>query len=96
MTTRAPHDRACPMTERGMTDWNAEQDLAVLLDALTVELLATPEYDIAAWLRQAGEPVEATAESMRRLVAAVDAHRIAPHVWTALAAGLRASIARNQ
>jgi len=84
------------MTERTKTDWNAEQDLTELLDALTAELLATPEHDVAAWLRETGKAVEATAESMRRLVAAVDAHCVAPHVATALAAGLRALVARNQ
>ena len=84
------------MTERGMTDWNAERDLAALLDALTAELLATPELDVAALLRETGKPVEATAEAMRRLVAAVDAHCVAPHVATALAAGLRALVARSQ
>jgi hypothetical protein len=84
------------MTGRAITDWDAEQDLAAMLDALTAELLVVPACDIAALLRQTGEPVEATAESMRRLVAAVDAYRIAPHVWNALAVGLRASIARNQ
>jgi len=84
------------MTERAMTDWNAQQDLTALLDALTAELLATPEHDVAACMRETGKPVEATAEAMRRLVAAVDAHCVAPHVATALAAGLRASIARSQ
>jgi hypothetical protein len=79
-----------------MTDWNAEQDLAALLDALTAELLATPKHDIAAWLREAGEPVEVAAQRMRRLVAAADSQCVAPHVATALAAGLRASIARSQ
>lgn len=84
------------MTGRAMTDWNAEQDLAALLDALTSELLATPEHDLAALLRETGKPVEVAAEAMRRLVAAVDAHCVAPHVATALAAGLRALVARNQ
>ncbi len=84
------------MTERAITDWNAEQDLAALLDALTAELLATPEHELAAWLRETGEPVEATAEPMRRLVAAVDAHCVAPRMATAVDAGLRASIARSQ
>jgi hypothetical protein len=84
------------MTERTKTDWNAEQDLAALLDALTAELLATPEHDLAALLRAEREPVEAAAEAMRRLVAAVDAHCVAPHVATVRGADLRASIARNQ
>ena len=80
-----------------MTDWNAEQDLAALLDALSAELLGARECDVAAWLRGAGEPVDGAAEPMRRLVAAADAHRIAClHVWTALAGGLRALVARNQ
>jgi hypothetical protein len=47
-------------------------------------------------LRETGKPVEATAEAMRRLVAAVDAQCVAPHVATALAAGLRALVARSQ
>ncbi len=84
------------MIKRVMTDWNAEQDLAALLDALTAELLAAPEHEIAAWLHEAGEPVEASVQPMRRLVASVDAHRIAPHVSSALTAGLRAVMARNQ
>jgi hypothetical protein len=84
------------MTKRTMTDWNAEQDLAALLDGLTAELLATPERDIAVWLHEAGETAAHTAQPMRRLVAAADAHRIAPHVSIALAAGLRALVARNQ
>ena len=84
------------MTERAMTDWNAERDLTALLDALTADLLATPEHELAALLRQTGEPVEVAAEAMRRLVAAVDAHCVAPHVATALTAGLRALVARSQ
>jgi hypothetical protein len=84
------------MIKRVMTDWNAEQDLAALLDGLSAELLATPEHEIAALLRETGEPVEASAQSMRRLVAAADAHRIAPHVSSAPAAGLRAAMARSQ
>jgi hypothetical protein len=79
-----------------MTDWNAEQDLEALLDGLTAELLAVPDHDLAAWLRETGKPLEATAQPMRRLVAAVDAHCVAPHVPTALADVARASIARNQ
>ena len=84
------------MTERAMTDWNAEQDLAALLDGLTAELLAVPDHDLAVWLNEPGAPVEVTAAPIRRLVAAVDAHCVAPHVATALVAGLRASIARSQ
>jgi hypothetical protein len=84
------------MTRCAMTDWDAEQDLAALLDALTAELLATPEHEIAAWLRDAGEPVEDSAQPMRRLVAAADATRVPPHVSIVRVAELRASIARNQ
>jgi len=84
------------MKQRAMTDWNAEQDLAALLDGLTAELLAAPEHEIATWLREAGAHTEATAQPMRRLVAAADAQRIAPHVATARADGLRPLIARNQ
>jgi hypothetical protein len=84
------------MTRRTMTDWNAEQDLAALLDALTAELLDTPKHDIGAWLRETGAQVEVAAQRMRRLVAAADSHCVAPHVATARAAGLRASIARSQ
>jgi hypothetical protein len=79
-----------------MTDWDAEQDLAALLDGLTAELLATPEHDIAAWLSAAGEPVRDTAQPMRRLVEAADANRIAPYLSIVAAAELRVSIARNQ
>ena len=84
------------MTKATMTDWDAEQDLAALLDGLSAELLATPDSDIAAWLRAAGEPVEDTAQAMRRLVAAADANRIAPYMSIVVAAELRMSIARNQ
>ena len=84
------------MTNPTVTDWDAEQDLAALLDGLTAELLAVPEGDIAAWLRAAGEPVHDTAQPMRRLVAAADANRIAPYMSIVVAAELRMSIARNQ
>ncbi len=84
------------MTKPTMTDWDAEQDLAALLDGLTAELLAVPEGDIAAWLRAAGEPIDDTAQPMRRLVAAADANRIAPYLSIVVAAELRMTIARNQ
>lgn len=84
------------MTQRATTDWDAEQDLAALLDDLTAELLAMPAYDIATWLREAGEAAEDTAEPVRRLVAAADAQPIAPHVSSARASGLRALVARYQ
>jgi hypothetical protein len=84
------------MIERTITDWDAEQDLAALLDGLTAELLATPTCDIAAWLSAAGEPVQDAVQPMRRLVEAADAGCIPPHASIAVAAGLRVSIARNQ
>jgi hypothetical protein len=84
------------MTKPTMTDWDAEQDLAALLDDLTAELLAVPDGDIAAWSHAAGEPVQDTAQAMRRLVAAADANRIAPYMSIVVAAELRVSIARNQ
>jgi hypothetical protein len=84
------------MIERAITDWNAEQDLEVLLDALTADLLAMPEHELAAWLREAGQPVVAPAERMRRLVAAADARCVAPHVAGALEAGSRTLVARTQ
>ncbi len=96
MIERGPTIERAPMIKRGPTDWNAEQDLAALLDALTAELLAARDHDIATWLRDAGDPAEAAAQSIRRLVAAADSHGIAPHVSNALAAGLRAAMARNQ
>jgi hypothetical protein len=84
------------MTRREKSDWDAEQDLAALLDCLTAELLATPAHEIAAWLREAGVAAEDTALPMRRLVAAADAQCVAPHVSSARAAGLRALVARHQ
>jgi hypothetical protein len=79
-----------------MTDWDAERDLAALLDALSAELLAMPEHELVGLVCGTGKTVEATAQEMRRLVAVVDAQCVAPHVATAVDAGLRASIARSQ
>jgi hypothetical protein len=84
------------MTQHVTSDWDAQQDLAALLDGLEAELLAAPEHEIAARLREGGEAAEDTAQSMRRLVAAADAQCVAPHVSSARAAGLGTLVARQQ
>jgi hypothetical protein len=42
------------MSKSAWSDWEPEQDLAILLDALTDELLATSDREVAAWLRDVG------------------------------------------
>jgi hypothetical protein len=84
------------MTKRAMINWDSEQDLASLLDALAAELLATPERDLAAWLQEAGEQGRDAVEPMRRLLAAMDAHCSAAHLSVLHGTGLRVSITRNQ
>ena len=84
------------MTKRIITKWNAEQELAALLDSLTTELLATPEHDIATWLRDAGEVPEVTARPMRRLLSAADAQCLVPQVSHAVIGGVPVAISRNQ
>jgi hypothetical protein len=84
------------MTKPAATDWYAEQELAALLDGLTAELLATPDYDIATWLRDAGELPEITARPMRRLVSAADAQCVVPQVPSAVVGGVPVAILRNQ
>ncbi|HEY3845952.1 MAG TPA: hypothetical protein VGL95_02420 [Acetobacteraceae bacterium] len=81
------------MTRCDKSDWDAQQDLAALLDGLTAELLTAPEHEIAACPREAAKDA---AQGMRRLVAAADAHCVAPHVSSTRVAGLRALVARQQ
>jgi hypothetical protein len=56
-----------------MSEWRPEQELDVLLDALTAELLAASDVDLAEWSRAAGRPPQVAAREMRRRVAAADA-----------------------
>ena len=61
-----------------MTDWCPEQELIVLLDALTEEILAMSDRDIAAWPHGQREGVKEAAEEMRRLVVAAEPGLNAP------------------
>ncbi|MGH7067340.1 MAG: hypothetical protein ACREFO_04525 [Acetobacteraceae bacterium] len=74
-----------------MTDWNPEQELVRVLDALTEEILATPDRDVAAWLDR--KRAKGAAREMRRLVAAAESGPIAR---PAVEFAERSYISRNQ
>jgi len=81
------------VTKATMTGWHPEQELAVLLDALTEEILTTPDRDIVAWPRDQIEEASDAAEEIRRLVAAAESGLMAPPTVEFIE---RAYIARNQ
>lgn len=55
-----------------MTDWHPEQELSVLLDALTEEILAMSDRDVVAAPRSQREEAPQAAQEMRRLIAAAE------------------------
>jgi hypothetical protein len=78
------------------TDWDPEQDLAVLLDGLTQELLGAPGYEFAPYTPETGDTSHDEADAMRRLIAAADAGFGVLPVSSFSAPGLRAFVTRNQ
>jgi hypothetical protein len=84
------------MTDRLVTDWDPEQDLAALLDGLTEELLAAANHEIAPYLDEAAEERGEGADAIRRLIGAADASLAALPVSGFVAPGLRAYVSRNQ
>jgi hypothetical protein len=55
-----------------MTEWHPEQELTVLLDALTDEILTMSDCDAALAPRSQKEEAKQAAQEMRRLVAAAE------------------------
>jgi hypothetical protein len=84
------------MTKTTSTDWNPEQDLTALLDALTQELLTASERDIAAWRNEMGKQAGDMVQQVRRLIVAADADTFVPSISDFVGRGLRAYVARNQ
>jgi hypothetical protein len=80
------------MNDRRTMNWDPQQDLRVLLDALTQELLGAFDHEV---LALAGEASDA-AEAVRRLLATAEAGCAAPPVPNLIGPGLRAHISRNQ
>jgi predicted DNA-binding ribbon-helix-helix protein len=60
--------------------WNPEQDLTALLDALTDEVLATPESAFFESLHDIGEDRDETIAEMRGLVAESEIDSAVPSV----------------
>jgi hypothetical protein len=84
------------MSKSAWTDWEPEQDLAILLDALTDELLAMPDREVAAWLRDVGEEAQDAVREVGRLVEAADGVLLVPPVSGYVGHCLRAHATRNQ
>jgi hypothetical protein len=80
------------MTRSRLTDWNPEQDLSVLLDALTEELLAVADRDLTAGI---GKEQQDVVRDMRRLIAAADTDLVVPPASNFAGRTLRAFVARN-
>jgi hypothetical protein len=78
------------MTEKTTTDWQPEEDLTGLLDALTEELFLVRDDEVAASMREMGEARRDIVRSMRRLVAAADAESMLPALSNHAAAAVRA------
>jgi hypothetical protein len=62
------------MTKGAMKNWNLEQALTSLQDALAEELLAVPDHEIEAWLREAGPEGDRAVDAVRRLANAAEAN----------------------
>lgn len=85
------------MMKKIMKDWNPERDLTALLDGLTAELLAAPDHDVGAWMREEGAKGHTAAKAMRRMVTkAAEADLDAPPVSNFVVPGLRIPFTRNQ
>ncbi len=84
------------MTERITTDWLPEQDLEALLDALTLELLASPDQEVSTHYHRDADRRHDEAETIRRLVAAAESGSALPAASLFKTPGLRAYFARNQ
>jgi hypothetical protein len=55
-----------------VTDWHPDEELSVLLDALTEEILSMSDHDMAVGMRDQRESVKEAAQEMRRSVAAAE------------------------
>ena len=84
------------MTKKIMKDWTPEQDLAALLDALAIELLAAPGDEVSACLYETGAKGRSAIEAVRRLVSVADADLDASPVSNFVVPGLLAHLTRNQ
>ncbi len=76
--------------------WSPEQDLAALLDAMSEELLAAPDREVRAALREAGEDPDEAARFMRRLLADADTRAVVPPAADLAARARRVMVARMQ
>ncbi len=84
------------MSAGPLSSWDPEHDLALLLDALTEDLLAGSQRDVAPVVREIGGELDTMVREMRRLVAAAEADLAIPPALGFTSPGLRAYIARNQ
>lgn len=76
--------------------WNPEQDLTVLLDALTVELLRASDHEVENCHDATTDPLHDAVEVVHCLVAAADADFVVPPLSRFIVFGLRAYNARHQ
>ena len=84
------------MSERITTGWLPSQDLTALLDALTEELLASPDHEVPAELHDGADERGEAAGLVRRLIAAADAEAAPLPTSFFKNPGLRAYVTRNQ
>ena len=84
------------MTGRITTGWLPEQDLEALLDALTVELLASSDEGVSTYIPRDADERRDEAGRVRRLIAAAECGSALPAASLFKTPGLRAYLARNQ
>ncbi len=84
------------MTKKTAKGWSLEQNLASLIDALTAELLATPDAEVEACLSEAGAKGRSAIAAMRRLLTDIDADAKAPPASSFVAPGMAAHLTRMQ
>jgi hypothetical protein len=83
------------MNKIGSIGWDPERDLAVLLDALTAELLTASDRQVALSVRETGGQPDMMVREMHRLMAAAEADVAVPPASGFTSPGLRAYVARN-
>jgi hypothetical protein len=84
------------MTERRSAAWAPEQDLAALLDTLTLALLEMPDHEVAAVKDESVEAARRQASEIRRIIGAADADVVGRTLRQALQVSGRPPISRIQ
>lgn len=83
------------MTKTTSTIWNPEEDLTLLLDALTEEILSATDRDVAPCRADKEILAKDMIQEVRRMISAADADLFAPPLSHFVGRTVRTHITRN-